>query len=598
MELTEYIRILRKNWLIIVLATVLGVGVAAVWSLTRTPLYEAQSTVFVSSQAGGTIGELQQGSTFTQGRVATYSNLVTTPIVMNPVIAELELGTTAADLASRVEASAALNTTLISITVTDPDPLRAAETANALAASLSSAVETIESVNNADGTQSGSPVRLSRVKDALPPLTPSSPNVPLNLALGALIGLALGVGVAVLRAVLDTRIRTPRDVEQVTDRPIIGAIAFDPKAKERPLIVHDDPLSPRAESFRAMRTNLQFLDVGGRSSYVITSSVPSEGKSTSTINLAIALADAGNRVALLDTDLRKPKVAEYLGIEGGAGLTDVLIGRARIADVMLPWGNRSLYVLPAGKIPPNPSELLGSKSMHALLEVLERDFDVVLCDAPPLLPVTDAAILAKATSGAIVVVSAGRTNRHQLSGAVDALETVGAHIAGIALTMVPTRGPDSYAYGYGYGYGAYGYGETKPARHQKPPKPPKASKAPKGTRAAPIASNSVAGPVRSPSAAAPAATPPAGAPVRAASDRSAEPIRSVPAADETVPRTPQGTRSGRQSGQIDGGPSTPSAPVSREAAAPQPQSAPLTIDEIVRQAGGASHTQGTSEPRH
>ena len=450
MELTDYIRILRKSWLIIVLATVLGVGVAAAYSLTRTPEYEAQSTVFVSSQAGGTIAELQQGSSFTQSRVTTYTNLVTTPIVMNPVIAALGLGTTADELSEQVTASSPLNTTLITITVTDADPVRAADIANALGASLTSAVEKIETPKGSDTSpvqphpRQGRPARRSR---------PSSPNVPLNLALGALVGLAIGIGIAVLRAVLDTRIRTPRDVELVTDRPLIGAIAFDPKAKDRPLIVHADPLSPRAESFRALRTNLQFLDMGGRASFVITSSLPSEGKSTTAINLAIALADAGKRVALLDADLRKPKVADYLGIEGGVGLTDVLIGRARVGDVMLPWGQRSLYVLPAGKIPPNPSELLGSKQMHTLLEVLERDFDVVLCDAPPLLPVTDAAILAKATSGAIVVVSAGHTNRHQLTGAVEALETVGAKIAGLVLSMVPTRGPDAYySYGYGYGY--------------------------------------------------------------------------------------------------------------------------------------------------
>ncbi|MCC2034067.1 polysaccharide biosynthesis tyrosine autokinase [Microbacterium allomyrinae] len=453
MELTDYIRILRKNWLVIVVATLLGVGVAAAWSLTRTPEYTTSSTVFVSTQAGGTIGELQQGSNFTQSRVTTYSNLVTTPVVMNPVIAELELDTTAGSLAADVSASAAVNTTLITITVTNSDPTQAADIANALAASLTSAVAELETP---DGTDT-SPVRLSRVKDALPPLKPSSPNVPLNLVLGALVGLALGVGAAVLRSVLDTRVRSSRDIELVTDRPLIGAIAFDPKAKERPLIVHADPRSPRAESFRALRTNLQFLDMGGRSSFVVTSSVANEGKSTTTINLAIALADAGKRVALLDTDLRKPKIAEYLGIEGGVGLTDVLIGRARIADVMLPWGDRSLFVLPAGKIPPNPSELLGSHQMQTLLTVLERDFDVVLCDAPPLLPVTDGAILAKATSGAIVAVAAGRTTRHQLGGAIDALQTVGAKIAGVVLTMVPTRGPDSYyAYGYGYGYGVYG----------------------------------------------------------------------------------------------------------------------------------------------
>lgn len=497
MELTDYIRILRKNWLIIIVATLVGIAVAAGWSLTRTPEYEAKSTVFVSSQAGGTTAELQQGANFTQSRVTTYTNLVTTPIVMNPVIAQLDLGMTANELAKAVSAAAPLNTTLITITVTDSDPVKAADIANALGASLTAAVESIETPNGTDT----SPVRLTRVKDALPPLSPSSPNVPLNLALGALVGLALGIGAAVLRAVLDTRIRTPRDVEMVTDRPLIGAIAFDPKAKTRPLIVHADPLSPRAESFRAVRTNLQFLDMDGRASFVITSSVPSEGKSTTTINLAIALADAGKRVALLDTDLRKPKVAEYLGIEGGVGLTDVLIGRARVGDVMMPWGQRSLYVLPAGKIPPNPSELLGSKQMRTLLEVLERDFDVVLCDAPPLLPVTDAAILARATSGAIVAVAAGRTNRHQLSGAVDALEKVGVKIAGVILTMVPTRGPDAY-YSYGAGYG-YGYGYTA----EETKKERKKSRARRATAADLTPTPSMAPPVLPTPAPAPVAAP-------------------------------------------------------------------------------------------
>ncbi|WP_292835399.1 polysaccharide biosynthesis tyrosine autokinase [Microbacterium sp.] len=489
MELTDYLHILRKNWLIIVLATLLGVGAAAGYSLTRTPMYEAQSTVFVSTQAGGTIGELQQGSTFTQARVTTYSNLVTTPIVMNPVIAKLDLGVSANTLAQAVTASSPLNTTLITISVTDADPLLAADIANALAASLTAAVESIETPNGSDA----SPVRLTRVKDAVTPLAPSSPNVSLNLVLGGLIGLALGIGVAVLRSVLDTRIRTPQDLTPVTDAPLIGAIAFDPKAKDRPIIVHADPLSPRAESFRALRTNLQFLDMGGRASFVITSSVPSEGKSTTTINLAIALADAGKRVALLDADLRKPKVAEYLGIEGGAGLTDVLIGRVKVGDVMHPWGDRTMYVMPAGKIPPNPSELLGSQQMATLLEVLERDFDVVLCDAPPLLPVTDAAILARATSGALVVVSAGRTNRHQLSGAIDALQTVGAKVAGIVLSMVPTRGPDAYAYTYGYGYGqGYGYvqGQSKAEkraarRAYRAARPPVAAPSPASPVAAP-----------------------------------------------------------------------------------------------------------------
>lgn len=465
MELSDYLRILRKNWPVMVVMIAVGLGGAAGFTLTRTPIYESSSTIFVSTQAGNTAAELQQGSSFTQARINTYVGLVTTPIVLNPVISNLGLATSPELLGKNIRSSAALNSTLINITVSDADPTRAASLANAVAASLSTVVPSLEPA----GTNGASPVRLSLVSEAQRAAHPSSPNVALNLALGVLLGVALGVGVAVLRTALDNRVRTPRDAEQVTNAASIGAIAYDAKAKERPLIVHADPLSPRAESFRALRTNLQFLDMGGRASFVVTSSIPSEGKSTTTINLAIALADAGKRVALLDTDLRKPKVAEYLSIEGGAGLTDVLIGRAKVNEVMLPWGGRSLYVLPAGKIPPNPSELLGSAQMGTLLNMLEKDFDVVLCDAPPLLPVTDAAILARVTSGALMVVAAGKTTKHQLAGATEALNTVGAKLAGFVMSMVPTRGPDSYYSAYGYGYGAYRYTDTpkKPNRAER-----------------------------------------------------------------------------------------------------------------------------------
>jgi capsular exopolysaccharide synthesis family protein len=463
MELSDYIRILRKNWLVIVVAALLGVAVAAGYSLTRTPQYSATSTVFVSTQSGETTAELAQGNTFTQSRITTYVNLIDQPYVLNPVIQELGLQTTADSLAGRVTASADLNSTLINVTATGSDPIAAADIANATASSLAEAVETLETREN----QEESPLKLTRTRDASPALSPISPNVPLNLALGGLIGLALGIGIAVLRAVLDNKVRTPRDVENLTDRPLIGAIPFDPKAKERPLILEADPHNQRSEAFRSLRTNLQFLEMEGGHTFVVTSSVPSEGKSTTTINLAVALADAGKRVALLDTDLRKPKIAEYLNIEGGAGLTDVLIGRARVADVMFPWGKRPLYVLPAGKIPPNPSELLGSKQMGQLLEALANEFDIVLCDAPPLLPVTDAAVLSRSTTGALVIVAAGRTTNSQLGGAFDALETVGAKVGGVVLTMVPTRGPDSYGYGYGYGYGGYGvYGAPTKAEQK------------------------------------------------------------------------------------------------------------------------------------
>lgn len=459
MELRDYIRILRKSWVLIVLLTLAAVGAASAYSILQTPKFSATAKVFVSTQGTGTTSELQQGATFTVQRVKTYSDLVNTPIVLLPVISTLDLNIPADVLSEQITASAPLDTSIIDITVLDKDPVRAADIANAASQSLTAVVQEVETPESADAI---SPVKLTPAQQATVPSIPVSPNVPLNIALGALVGLALGIGVAVLRETLDMRIRNERDVEQVTDVTILGGIVFDPKAQERPLIVHVDPRSPRAESFRTLRTNLQYLDVGRTErSFVVTSSIESEGKSTTGANLAIALADAGSRVLLVDADLRRPKVADYMGLDGTVGLTDVLVGRAELKDVIQPWGRGKLTVLPAGHIPPNPSELLGSARMMHYINEFNRAFDVVIFDTPPLLPVTDAAILAKNVGGAIIVVAAGRTHKGQLKAAVSALENVGASISGLVLTMLPTKGPDAYGYGrYGYGYG---YGDDIPA---------------------------------------------------------------------------------------------------------------------------------------
>jgi capsular exopolysaccharide synthesis family protein len=476
MELRDYIRVLRSGWLVILVLVVVGVGCAALFSALKAPTYSAESKVFVNTQVGGNAADLVQGQNYSEARITTYAGLVGTPAVLQPVIVGLHLDATPGELARQISASAPANTTLLQIQATDKDPKMAADLANAAAESLTNVVtslETTESDNNV------APVKLSRVQDAVVSMRPSSPNIPLNITLGLLVGLALGVAVAVLRETLDTRVRTEHDVEVIAPAPIVGGITFDPKAALRPLIVADDPYSNRAEAFRTLRTNLQFLNIGddlgalealdaaetaegdesavrsGRS-FVVTSSLASEGKSTTTANLGLALANTSNRILVVDSDLRRPKLAGYLGLEGAVGLTDVLLGRVDIADVVQRWGKTNLYVLPAGRIPPNPSELLGSKRMKKLVASLESQFDYVLYDAPPLLPVTDAAVLSKSVTGSLLVVAAGRTHKNQLKAAVAAIEQVGTKVGGIVMTMVPTKGPDAYAYGrYGYGY----YGE-------------------------------------------------------------------------------------------------------------------------------------------
>ena len=449
MELSDYLRILRKRWIVIVALTLLGVATAATMTILATPKYQASTLSFVSVSAAS-VGDLAQGGTFAQNQAKSYAEVVSTPRVLDAVVKELGLKTTAGVLAGSVSADAPTQSVNIRITVTRNSPAEAARIANAVTTSFQNVIATITKP-----TAGGPQVSISVLQEATVPTSPSSPNAGLNLALGLLVGLALGVGIAVLWQVLDTRIRGERDVDAITKAPVIGGITYDPNAIKRPLIVQDDPHSVRAEEFRTLRTNLQFLDIeSGARSFAITSSIPSEGKSTTAANLAIALADSGAHVAIIDADLRRPKLAEYFGIEGAVGLTDVLIARATLADVLQPWGRGNLLVLPAGTVPPNPSELLGSRAMASLLRTLEAEFDVVLIDLPPLLPFTDGALVSKLTRGAIVVVASGRTHKGEFGGAIAALENVGAHVAGIIMTMLPSKGPDAYGYG-GYGYGGY-----------------------------------------------------------------------------------------------------------------------------------------------
>jgi capsular exopolysaccharide synthesis family protein len=445
MELADHLALLRKRWVSVLALALVGLVAGLVASLATTPVYAARSQVYVSVQGSDTTTDLFQGSNFTVRQVKSYTELVSSPRVLQPVIDELGLADSAKDLSERIQAESPLDTALIDLTVRHESPQQAAEIADATASSLSEVVTELETPR--DG--GASPVQISTVRAAVVPEEPSSPNLKLNLALGLLVGLALGVGFALMRELLDTRVRTVEDVESLTDTSVLGIIGFEPDAPSYPLIVQESPQSMRAEALRRLRTNLQFLEVEGQSNAIVmTSALPGEGKSTTTINLAITLADAGQRVALVDADLRRPSVAKYMGIEGSVGLTTVLIGRAGIDDVIQPWGNGNLDVITSGQIPPNPSELLGSRRMAAFIDELTPRYDVVLIDTSPLLPVTDGAILARLVGGAVVVVGAGTIHKAQLEDALVTLTTVNARVLGMVVNRVPMRSGGAYAYHY------------------------------------------------------------------------------------------------------------------------------------------------------
>ncbi|MBO1267725.1 polysaccharide biosynthesis tyrosine autokinase [Arthrobacter sp. PO-11] len=445
MDLSDYLRILRRNWMLIVASTMLGLLVAGATSALSKPKYTAQAELFVAIQGTGSIQELQQGNTFSQARVQSYVKTVDSPVVLQPAIDSLGLSISAEELATRVKATTDANTVLIGISAVDNSSVQAAAIAQAVADSLIRAVDNLEKPK----TGGSSPVSLSVITPAKAPSYPSAPNTRLNILLGLFLGLGAGLAASMLRATLDNRIRGESDLRRVTDAPLLGGISFDQDATKKPLLTQAAPQSPRAESFRQLRTNLQFANVSGRAkSVLVTSSVPTEGKSTTATNLAIALAQAGQSVCLVDADLRRPMINEYLGLDRSAGLTTALVGVADLNDLLQPWGDDSLYVLASGQIPPNPSELLGSPEMRHLIDRLEHAFDVVVIDAPPLLPVTDAAVLSQHVGGVVLVVGCQRLRQQDLEKSLGALEMVGSNVLGVVLNRLPAKGPDAYSYGY------------------------------------------------------------------------------------------------------------------------------------------------------
>ncbi len=278
-----------------------------------------------------------------------------------------------------------------------------------------------------------------------------SPQPLRNLTLAAILGLLLGLGLALVRELLDTTIKSPQDVTDAADAAILGTILFDSRAIKTPLVTDLELHSPRVEAFKMLRTNLQFVEIDRLSKvFVITSAVPSEGKTTTAVNLSITLAQAGQRVLLIEGDLRRPRVANYLKLEATVGLTTVLIGRIGVEDAVQPWGPDGLHVITSGSVPPNPAELLQSHVMQDTLVKLRERYDMIIIDAPPLLPVTDAALIAAQADGAVMVFRHGKTTKDQALGAVDRLRSVDARVLGCVLNMAPERGADSYAYGYGY----------------------------------------------------------------------------------------------------------------------------------------------------
>lgn len=438
----QYLAVIRRFWGVVVVAAVLGAGGA--WGLSQiaTPTYTATASVYFSLDYGNTATDLNQGSTYTQSQMLSFAQLAQSRLVLGPVIDKLGLSETTKALAGSISVNSPQNTVILDIAATDKDRAQASRVANAVAESLSSNVEKIAP----KGLDGRTIVSARIIEPAAVPLTPSAPNIRTNVIAGLLLGLIVGILILVLRELFDTRVRSALVVTSLTSIPLLGSIERE-EAKRFGLVMVQDPLNTAAEGFRQLRANLAYVAVESTTlSIVVTSSVPGEGKSMIASNLAIALSESDRRVLLVDADLRRPAITGYFGVEGEVGLTTLLVGRAEIDDVVQPSGTTgSLDILPAGSIPPNPSELLSSRAMAGLVEEFKQRYDVILLDTAPILSVADAAILARLADGALVIADRTKVHRAQLAQTLDSLDKSGAQVLGIVLNRVlPSKNRQTY----------------------------------------------------------------------------------------------------------------------------------------------------------
>jgi len=513
LELRDYLGILRRRAGIVLLTTLVVVGVSLVTSFLQTPLYRGTANVLLQPRNSDSLFDSRA-----PGQRVDPERALQTEIQVLKSEPVRDLVRSRIGSAPKVSASSVLESDVIAVRAESTDPAWAAAVANAYAGAyvdfrrkqavddLLAAGQEVQAkiaglqgeIDALEGEIASAPAsrqatvrqaveerrntlvqqqglfkqRLDQLQvdaalksggaqlvgSAVAPSSPVSPRPIRNGILGALSGLMLGVGLAFLKEHLDDSIKTKDDLERaVPGVTVLGLIprVADWRSREEPRLASiADPMSSAAEAYRTLRTSIQFLGLDKPvRTLQVTSADAGEGKSTTVANLGVAFARAGQRVVIVGGDLRRPRIHQFFGIGNSLGLTSVLLGRMPVSAALYPVrGQGGLWVLPAGPVPPNPAEVLVSARVDQVLA--EIDADVVLIDSPPILPVTDALVLARRVDATLVVSLAGSTGRKEAARAIEMLRQVGAPVAGAVLNGIPAEGP--YGYGYGYQYHSNG----------------------------------------------------------------------------------------------------------------------------------------------
>lgn len=516
-------------WLILLAGLLAGAAAYAV-SIHTTPVYEASTRLLISAPSSINGATDPTALVTTQTMTSTYSQMLLDRPVLQGVIDGLQLQTTPEDLEKNISVDVVTNTQLLTITVRDPQPVQATNIANKMASVFADRIRELQSERYAasrDGLQkqvsdmekqiadtndliaitsdqatleqlqsrltqyrtlysnlvtSFEQVRLAEEQTstnvvvsepASVPNIPISPQPTRNTVLAVLAGMLMAAGIVFAGDTLDDTIKRPDEIRRKFDLPILAMIGWHEVPKDKPIALAE-PRSPTAEAFRSLRTNITYATVDKPLRRIlVTSATPQDGKTTVAASLAVVLAQNEKQVVLLDADLRRPQIHQKFGMYNRLGLSDLFLRPLDAMSSAIHSTNvPGLAVVTSGGLPPNPSELLTSLMMGRILNRLNQAFDLIVIDTPPLLSVTDAAALAPAMDGVILVARPGITKLGALRQAVEQLQAVNARILGIVFNQV---NPSSRKYGYYYSryYSKYSHyyererSSTRPAKSKK-----------------------------------------------------------------------------------------------------------------------------------
>ncbi|MFT3888295.1 MAG: polysaccharide biosynthesis tyrosine autokinase [Arachnia sp.] len=433
-----------RRWKLIIALAILGGLVGFGLASLATPLYQSTASLFVTLSLSNSATDLAQGTTYTSRQMSSFGELARSQVVLEPVIKELGLDTTPTALSRAVAVSTPRDTVIIQISASSASPQRAADIANAVANQTAKAIE-----DYAPRTEGDKPsIKAKPISTAVPALFQSSPNKKLNALAGVAAGGLAGILGVFLVGVLDRRIRDTEAMVELVQAPHLGTLRRRPNSDGQEAVVWQDSTGVAAEEYRQLRSALRYATMRRRPLVIaVSSSVPGEGKTTVSTNLAAAIAETDQKVLLIDADLRKPRVAQYTQTAGSVGLADVLVGAVALEDALQSTGpDNKVDILAGGSLPPNPGELVASTHMADLVAEVRSSYDVVILDTAPVLAVADAFSLAQLADGLLLVVRAGITKKADLTRSLSSVEAAGVNVFGLVLNGAKIARSRSYSY--------------------------------------------------------------------------------------------------------------------------------------------------------